>query len=299
MNKNVMIVLAGGFIIALLVAMIVKAGLSGGKSDGVQILVATKALPVGTDLKPTDVKWQSWPKEAAGGMIVRQANQKIEDAAKGQLKREVGAGEPITPSALVKGGKGNVLAAALDPGMRAVAIKVKAESMVGGFISPNDRVDVIMTYEVKTDETDNPEIKQQVRKYATETILENVRVLAIDQLARKEDDKAKVGRTVTLEVDTAGAERLNLASTMAEGGLTLSLRALGDDVLMAKTRRNITTDTEISTVLQEINRMSAGVEGSGPSNVVRVYNGETIQNMVVRHPQSAPVPQPQTPEVAP
>jgi pilus assembly protein CpaB len=299
MNKNVTIVLAGGFVIALLVAMIVKAGLSGGKTDGVQILVAAKPLAVGTELKLTDVKWQNWPKDATTGMIVRKDNEKLEDAAKGQLRREVGAGEPITPSSLVKGGRGNVLAAALQPGMRAVALKVKAESMVGGFISPDDRVDVIMTYEVKADELDNPEIKQQVRKYATETILENVRVLAIDQQARKDDDKAKVGRTVTLEVDTAGAERLNLASTMAEGGLTLSLRSLGDDVITAKTRRNITTDTEISTVLQEINKLSiGGGDTTGPSNVVRVYNGETIQNMVVRHPRDRQAPETKQ-EVAP
>lgn len=284
MNKNVLIVLAGGFVIALLVAMIVKAGLSGNKNDGIQILVAARNLPIGHELTANDVKWQNWPKGAASPtMIVRKDDkQNVADVAKGQLRREVAGGEPVMSNAIVAGGKGNVLAAALETGKRAVAIKVKAESMVGGFISPGDRVDVIMTYEIKADELENPVIKQQIRKYAAETILENVRVLAIDQQARKEDDnKAKVGRTVTLEVDASGAERLNLASTMAEGGLTLSLRPLGDDTVVGKTRRNMTTDTEVSTVLQEINRLNAAGSG-GPANTVRVYNGENIQNMVVR-----------------
>jgi pilus assembly protein CpaB len=288
MNKNLLTVLAGGFVIALLVAMIVKAGLSGQDQDNTQILVAARNLSVGYDLKPADVRWQNWPKESiTPGMIVRKDDkQPVTEVAKGQLRRDLGNGEPVVDGALVRTGRGNILAAALEPGMRAVAIRVKAESMVGGFIAPDDRVDVIMTYAVKAEEMDNPEIKAQVRKYAAETILENVRVLAIDQQARRDDDKAKVGRTVTLEVDTSGAERLNLAETMAEGGLTLALRAIGDDTIMSKTRRNITTDTQVSTVLQEINRLSSG-SGGGPSNVVRVYNGEDVQNMVVRAPARA------------
>ncbi len=287
MNKNVLIVLAGGLLIALVVAMVVKAGLSDKKSDGIQIMVAARNLNVGYDLKPADVKWQTWPKESATiGMIVRKDDkQNLTEVAKGQLRRDIGNGEPI-------------LEASLDPGMRAVAIRVKAESMVGGFIAPDDRVDVIMTYEVKGDEMDNPEVRQEVRKYATETILENVRVLAIDQQARRDDDKAKVGRTVTLEVDGAGAERLNLASTMAEGGLTLSLRAIGDDTIMSKTRHNLTTDTEISSVLQRINRISDG-SPQGPSNVVRVYNGEDVQNMVVRSAGPLTPVAPDTQEAAP
>ncbi len=287
MNRNILIVLGGGLLIAILVAMIVKAGLSGGQSTSAQILVASRPLAVGTALAPKDVKWQKWPKESVmSAMIVRKdSKQAIADVAKGQVRREISAGEPVLSNAIITSGKGNMLAAAMDPGMRAVAIKVKAESMVGGFIGPGDRVDVIMTYEVKADELNNPIIKQQIRKYAAETVLENVRVLAVDQQARKEDDKAKVARTVTLEVNAIGAERLNLASTMAEGGLTLSLRALGDETVLGANRKNITTDTDVSAILQQINRLNAAGTG-GPSNVVRVYNGENIQNMVVRSPAS-------------
>jgi pilus assembly protein CpaB len=280
MNRNVLIVLGGGFIIALVVAMIVQAGLSGGKSDGTQVLVAARPLEVGHQLAVADVKWQDWPKSSTtASMVVRKSDQKIEEAAKGQLKREIGAGEPILSSYLVSDGQGNVLAAALEPGMRAVAIKVKAESMVGGFISPGDRVDIIMAYNVRVDDRDNVAIREKIQKYAAETVLENVRVLAIDQQARKEDDKAKVGRTVTLEVDSEGAEKLNLAGTMGE--LALSLRPLGDNSVMKKDPHKMTTDAQVSNVLREINRLESGGTG-GPSNIVRVYNGENVQNIVVR-----------------
>lgn len=282
MNRNVLIVLGGGFAIALLVALIVSAGLSGGKGSDTQILVAAKNLAVGQELAITDVKWQSWPKDAASpSMIIRKDKQKLEDVAKGRLRREISKGEPVMSNALLAEGKGNVLAAALGPGMRAVAIKVKAESMVGGFIAPGDRVDVIMTYDVRVDDRDNMAIKQQIQKYAAETVLENVRVLAIDQQAKKEDDKAKVGRTVTLEVDAKAAEKLNLAGAMGE--LALSLRPIGDHSTVVDDGRNhMTTDAQVSSVLKEINRLEAGGAG-GPSNVVRVYNGENVQNITVRN----------------
>ena len=272
---------------ALLVGMIVKSGLSDKSAPAAQILVAAKPLKVGQDLVAADVKWQNWPQDSINaGMIVRKdKKQAVAEVAKGQVRRDIGVGEPVLSHMIATGGKGNILAAALEPGMRAVAIKVKAESMVGGFIAPGDRVDVIMTYEVKTDDKDMPQVQKKVQKYASETILENVRVLAIDQQARKEDDKAKVGRTVTLEVDAKGAERLNLASAMSEEGLTLSLRAMGDDKTTDAAHKTVTTDTDISTVLQEINSMRAAggavQPGGGTPGVVRVYNGENVQNVAV------------------
>lgn len=279
MNKNILVVMGGGLLMAVIVGVMVNAGLSGNKTSSTQILVSTKSLKVGAELTPADVKWQNWPADSvSGAMIVRKdSKQPVADVAKGQLRRDLGAGEPVLNSFLVSGGKGNILSAALTPGMRAVAIKVKAESMVGGFISPGDRVDVIMTYEVKTNK-DNPEIQRKVQKYASETILENVKILAIDQQARKDDDKAKVGRTVTLEVDAGGAEKLNLASTMAEEGLTLSLRGIGDESI--SDHKQVTTDTEISTVLQELNRPMSVAPVNAPL-MMRVYNGEKVQTVPI------------------
>jgi pilus assembly protein CpaB len=278
MNKNVLIVLAGGFLIALLVAIIVQA--SFGKKDNgtLQVLVAAKPVSTGAAVTEANFKWQDWPENnVIPGAIVRQKNQKVEEAAKGRLRRDMAANEILLTSALTASGKGNILAASMDPGMRAKAIKVSAESMVGGFISPNDRVDVIVTYRVRVSAA-NEEMESRVSNYASETVLENVRVLAIDQVSRKEDDKAKVGRTVTLEVSTKGAEKLSLANEM--GDLSLSLRALGDTSTVDRAVTDSTTDVELSSVLRDLNEIK---RNSNPNaGIMRIYSGDTVENISVR-----------------
>ena len=278
MNKNVMIVLAGGFVVAILVAVLVQASLGGKKvSDNgpkTQVLVAAKDLSLGSELDATSLKWQTWPGEKAfAGAIIRKEEQKPEDALKGRLIQRVSAGQPMLQSYIFKEGKGNVVAAMLDKGMRAVAIPVKVDTMAGGFVVPGDNVDVILTYKVdierdqKTAETDS-----YLRSYASETILKNVKVLAVDQDTSREEDKAKIARTVTLSVDTKGAEKVALAAEM--GDLTLSLRGIGDDVDMNPDA--ITTDVEVSRAMQKIDLMNNGGSGGGP---VKIYNGAIVSEI--------------------
>jgi pilus assembly protein CpaB len=279
MNKNVLIVLAGGFLIALLVAIIVQASFGSKKEGTLDVLVAAKSLPAGSSVTDDNFKWQAWPKDSVfQGAIVREKNQKITDAAKGKLRREMNANEPLTQTALTTAGKGNVLAASMDPGMRAVAIKVSAQSMVGGFISPGDRVDVIVTFQVRLSGAEKA-AEARINRHASETVLENVRVMAIDQMSAKEDNKAKVGRTITLEVDAKGAEKLSLASEMGE--LSLALRALGDAEVTSGKVRESTTDVEMSSILQEISEIK---KSSSPNaGIVRVYSGDVVENISVRH----------------
>ena len=277
MNKNVMIVLGGGFMIALLVAIIVQASF-GKKESKVEIAVAAQALPVGTELTAQNVKWKSVPEDSVyEGSIRREGSKTIAQSVKGRVRTDVAANQPILKSSLLASGQGNVLAASMKPGMRAVAIKATAESMVGGFINPGDYVDVILTYQVSAGDDSTP-TENPVEKNATETVLENIKVLAVDQTARKEDDKAKVGRTVTLEVNQKGAEKLALATEM--GDLSLSLRGIGDTEISASKKRRMTTDVQISSVLQEINRNKR--KSGGASNIVRVYSGDTVENVTVR-----------------
>jgi pilus assembly protein CpaB len=280
MNKNILIVLGGGFLVAIVVAMIVQASFGGKSDDSVKILVASKPAKVGDSVTEANFKWQDWPKDSVFDGAIQQEDKKkkISEVANGKLRRDMSVGEPLLRSALSAPGRGNVLAAAMEPGMRAMAIKVSAQSMVGGFISPGDRVDVIMTYQVKMSGDAKESAAMTIDKYASQTILENVKVLAIDQSFRKEDDKAKVGRTVTLEVDTATAEKLVLASEMGE--LSLTLRALGDDQTANKTKRNVTTDVQVSSLLQELGKIKKS--SGGKSNIVRVYNGQDVQNVTVR-----------------
>jgi pilus assembly protein CpaB len=276
MNKNLLIVLGGGFLIALLVAIIVQASF-GSKSDGIEIATAAKALPAGTELKVSDIKWKTVPEDSVfEGSIQRDKNKKLDEQVKGRLRRDVAVGEPILSSALTVSGKGNVLAASMDVGMRATAIRVSAESMVGGFINPGDRVDVILSYKVNLSGREADQAGGMVDQHATETVLENVKVLAIDQVARKEDDKAKVGRTVTLEVRQDGAEKLALATEM--GDLSLSLRPVGDNTVSSPDDQSTpTTDLDVSSILKEIK------QNTGNSGIVRVYGGDQVENINVRH----------------
>lgn len=279
MNKNVLIVLAGGFVVAILVAVLVQASL-GGKSTTdtgpkTLVLVAAKDLAMGTELGENDLKWQTWPGEKAfaGAIVRKKDDEKAVDALKGRMIQRVSAGQPMLSSYIFKEGKGNVVAAMLDKGMRAVAIPVKADTMAGGFVSPGDFVDVILTYSISVDRGDQSEESSSfVKSHASETILKNVRVMAVDQEASREEEKAKIARTVTLAVDTKGAEKVALASEM--GDLTLALRGIGDD--KDNNTATLTTDIEVSRAMQNLVRIRTGGAGGGP---VRVYNGSTVQEV--------------------
>ncbi len=282
MNKNVLIVLAGGFVVAILVAVLVQASLGGKKVEDTgpktQVLVAAKDLALGKDLQEGDLKWQSWPGEAFKGAITRKAEQKPEEALKGRMTQRISAGQPVLQSYIFKEGKGNVVAGILEKGMRAVAIPVKAFTMAGGFVTPGDFVDVILTYKVSVQrEEKTSELSTFMRSHVSETILKDIRVLAVDQDAQREKEDAKIAKTVTLAVKASDAEKLSLAAEM--GDITLALRGLGDD-----TDANpdaLTTDIELSRAMQKIIKINKSDAGS--AGVVRVYNGA---NMVETRPRS-------------
>ncbi|GJL85050.1 MAG: hypothetical protein DHS20C02_08250 [Micavibrio sp.] len=294
MNKNILIVLGGAVAVALVVAMLVQVTLGGQKDQPTQmeekleVLVATKDLSIGSELKAGDLRWQSWPKGSVfSGAVIRKDGKKAEEALEGRLRRDITEGEPVLRSALLSESKGNFVAASLDPGMRAVALKVSAESMVGGFIGPGDRVDIILTYKekIKTDDEDpraQDIINKNLSKLATETILQNVTVLAIDQMAtRPDDDKIKVGKTVSVAVDIYGAEKLALAREMGE--LTLSLRGIGDDAIVADKWPTL-TDARLTTIYDEVHEEYKNFKKDSGlnTNIVRIYSGGQVQAVPAR-----------------
>ncbi len=291
MNKNVMIVLGGAVAIALLVAMLVQVSLGGKKKVApvqeakVEILVASKDLGIGRELQEDDLRWQEWPKNSVfPGAVTREEGKKASDALEGRLARDVAKGEPVMESALLGTGKGNFVAASLEPGMRAVAIEVSASSMVGGFIGPGDFVDIILTYKDSISTNDeNPLVQEMVElnldKLATETILQNVKVLAVDQMAKRpEEDKIKVGKTITMAVSVMDAERLSLAEEL--GDLTLALRGVGDDKIVQKEWPTV-SDARLTSmndeILMEYKKLQEGA-GINP-NIVRIYNGHQVQTI--------------------
>ena len=265
-----------------------------------KVLVAAKDLEPGRRLTDADLAWKDWPvaevnpvfitdgsvpvpgAAAAPAAAAKPADEKAEKIQRAEqaaarvtraaaalstggakadyigavVREPILAGEPIIARKIVRAGDSGYMAASLEPGMRAMAIRVTVETAAGGFILPGDRADVLLTREVKTPGAD-------AAKFVTATVMQNVKVLAIDQSIRAaEDAMAVVGATATLEISGPDAEVLALAKS--EGDLSLVLRSYADTAgpsgrTAAATRRN-----------------------EAAANVVRVHREGQTEAVVVR-----------------
>lgn len=182
------------------------------------VLVAAMDISSGQALNDKALRWQSWPADAVNpGFITRTVQPNALEAMNGMMVRSpFVVGEPIREDKLSRGS--NLLASLLPPGKRAVAIRISAESTAGGFIVPNDRVDVIQT-------SNRPAEGQ--RENVSRTLLSNIRVLAVDQnIAELKIKGITIGKTATLEL-TPGQSEI-IASAQASGTLSLALRSAAD-----------------------------------------------------------------------
>ena len=243
MNLTRVAILSVAAIAAGAAAFLVRGMLGGGtqtvKADVPQInlsatdvLVAASDIEAGRPLAAASVHWQPWPKNALSPLfITKDAEPDIGRVVERAFVRApLVAGEPIMTTKIVRADSASFMAATLQPGKRAVSIPISAETGAGGFILPNDRVDVLLTREVGDG---------SAHVFKSETILGDVRVLAIDQAPKPDkDEKATVGKTVTLEL--APAETELIAEAKASGTLSLALRALGDDAQLAEKSRKPT-----------------------------------------------------------
>ena len=196
---------------------------AGPKVASVDVLVAKKDIPVGTAMDAGNVQWQAWPQSAEHGDFIRKKNDPQAVAKmSGMIARSpFVAGEPIRQTKLVDAKGSGFMAAILPKGMRAVSTQISPETGAGGFILPNDHVDVILTR--REQGTTGSNASQQ----RSEIILSNVRVLAIDQnVQEKNGQKVVVGKTATLELSPKQAELLALAQHL--GSLSLALRSITD-----------------------------------------------------------------------
>ncbi len=289
MNKNILIVFGGGFLIALFVALMVQSTLKKSKKKNVEvkiieILVAAKDLDVGHIIGESDLKWQKWPeKNTFIGAIIRDADQSPLDIVSGKLLRSLSEGQPLHMTVFAEEDKGSFLSANIKEGMRAVGISVSKHIVADRLVRPGDFVDVIVTYRVRVNTRSNPEAQSLVNRYASETVIENVRILTIDANDKAAVDEAETGKkkkkkstkrrtTVTLEVLPEQAEKLVLADKM--GSIGFAVRSLGD-VEQVKDDKQ-TTDVRMSgvmTTLNELNRTGRGV---------RVYNGSRVDTVETR-----------------
>ena len=238
MDVKKLMLLIGALVVAAVTAVMAKNMFSGASAPsaqatpvlqqqaaGPEVLVATRALPVGTIIDAEALRYQRWPESLTqpAYYIKNQTPGGPRELIGTVVRNEIAAGQPITQGSLIKPGERGFLAAALGPGMRAVTVPVSVTSGVAGFVFPGDRVDIMLTQEVGGGE--GPPLK------ASETVFRNVRVLATDQRmsAQGEDGKPQIKNftTVTLEATPKMAEKIAVAQTV--GQLSLTLRSIADN----------------------------------------------------------------------
>lgn len=202
-----------------------------------QILVANNNIPVGKFVSPDDLRWQDWPADAKIDSFVEHEKQPegLEKMVGAVARFELVAGEPITTNKLVHPGTSGFMAVMLTPGMRAVSVEIAAEIAAGGFIQPNDRVDVIVTRDVEN-KSGGGSNGMNIR---SDLILSNIRVLAIDATygAPPAPDGSEptpqtgqgqviIGSRATLELNERDATLLSTAKKAGE--IALTLRSIAD-----------------------------------------------------------------------
>jgi pilus assembly protein CpaB len=217
-------------------------------SSAVQILVAKKDLPAGLILKAEHVRWQAWPDKKLPKTYIRKSQGGLGSFVGAVVRSGIVEGEPITRARVVKPGERGFMAAVLAPGMRAISIPVTASSSVAGFIFPGDRVDLILSQTLKQGE---------IKRRTSETILQNVRVLAVDQRTDDQENKPEISKTATLEITPKQVEKVAVARQL--GQLSLSLRSLSkleiaegtsaSELAVPEAGSSHTWDSEVSRVL--------------------------------------------------
>jgi pilus assembly protein CpaB len=189
------------------------------------VLIVRTPLQRGQILRPDDLAWEQWPEAGIAKNYVVLGTRAPESYSGWVARQMLTAGEPLTEAKIIAPGNRGFLAAVLHPGMRAVSVPVTVTSGISGFVFPGDQVDLIVTYSVQ----DRPQPGQATsgalqEHKISETVLHDIRVIAIDQKLDSKPGEAVVAKTATFEVTPKQSEIVALASEM--GKLSLSLRSL-------------------------------------------------------------------------
>ena len=191
------------------------------KADHTRIVVAKSALPAGTLIKKSQLRWQAWPDAGVSDTHLVEGRTELDDIVGTVVRAGIAAGEPITEARVVRAGERGFLAAVLRPGFRAITVPVNTTSGIAGFVFPGDRVDLVLSHALGK-EGDNGRVRK-----ASETVLTDLRVLAIDQSTNDQVEKPSPAKNVTLEVTPKQVEMVTLLTDI--GRLSLSLRSLQRD----------------------------------------------------------------------
>ena len=272
MNPKSLLLIVVALVVAGATAMLARGWLSSNRAQPVtvdaapvqastKILVANQNVPIGKIMTLEDMRWQPWPENSVDERHVEQSEADVAKFVGKVARFGIRAGEPVIEQFLVGPGDRGFMAAILTPGMRAITVPINAISGISGFVFPGDRIDLILIHEVDG-------------RQVSETVLKNVRVLAVDTRTNDQSGQPAQGKTVTLEVTPKLAEKITLVQRL--GQLSLSLRSLasadgGGDAMTPSDSQPIsnsrthTWDAEVSGLLPPV----SGVAG----NSVKVTRG--------------------------
>jgi len=252
-TKNIILLIIAGVIISMMFVMVKNRNHAPVAEDLPKVLVATVDIPAGNFIRADkQLAWAEYPKNMISPSFILPDAHKIEEFNGGLARNAIAAGTPVVLSSVVRANEGGFMSAVLNPGKRAISVAVNQTSGNAGFIFPGDKVDLILTHKVSFG-------------LASETFIEDLRVLAIDQMLSNPENKAVVAKTVTLEVTPKQAEKINVAISL--GAISLSLRSLASEEKnkpqnVNKDDDNYSTDSDVSKLM-----------GGGSGATVNVYHG--------------------------
>jgi len=252
------------------------AGTAAPPPSAMAILVARDQMTLGQILKPADLVWQNWPEGDVNKAYIPQGTRAPTDFAGWVVRSPLGRGEPITEDKIVAPGDRGFFAAVLRTGMRAVSIAVDSTSGIAGFVFPGDQVDILLTHSLPT-EAKGPH-------QATETILQDVRVIAVDQKVSNKPAEPMVVHNVTVEVTPKQSEIIAVATSM--GKLSLSLRSIARHPVPAQGEEPPPVLAEDDpppptfTLDNQASRLLGSADGFGTSARVTVLHGAKTEEVV-------------------
>lgn len=238
-------------------------------TESVNVLVAKDNLPSGLILQREHVKWMPWPETGVAKTFLMEGRDKIDEIVGAVVRGGIIAGEPVAKGRVIQPGDRGFMAAVLKPDMRAISIKVKADASVSGFVKPGDHVDLLLSHSVTPVSADPP-----TPHAIAETVINDLRVIAVDQTHEDQSGKASISKTITFEVTKKQAEIITVAKNV--GRLSVVLRSLArpdakpNQIAKARQRPTRTWDSEASRVLPPV---------GAPKNQLTVVRGVKEQTV--------------------
>lgn len=279
--KRLMILLVAGVMMAF--GAIAMRGWLSQKAAEPEVKVSNRVVIATRDLTPgnfvqsgKDISWLEVQPDTIKDIHLREGNVQIENFNGAVVRLPIRSGEPLTTSSLTRTAEGGFMSAVLEPGMRAVSIGVDATSGNAGFISPGDRVDLIVTHRLRNAETNSA----QDGSVVSETFVRDVRVIAVDQMLDNPENKAILAKTVTVQVNPRQAEQIAVAGEMGKISMTLRSQTpldKGASTPQSDAMSELYGVTRESDVSQSANR-----GGSGIAATIRVIRGNEVENLQFR-----------------